>query len=108
MVEGRFITFEAKSTHSDMLPLSNIKAHQLNYLNNVIKLGGIAFILIAFLVYEEFFVFPIQHLSLVKRKAITIDDARKYGTSLTLIYPGVFNLLEILKDCLKTSPFSEK
>lgn len=100
---GRFITFEAKSTHSDMLPLGNIKPHQLNYLNNVVKHDGVAFVIVAFLVYEEFFAFPIQHLSKLRKKAITIQDARNLGISLTLIYPGVFNLIEAIKEIMKTS-----
>ncbi|CRH45622.1 Holliday junction resolvase recU [Chlamydia trachomatis] len=41
--KGKFIAFEAKSTELSILPLKNIKNHQIEYLNLIQKNGGIAF-----------------------------------------------------------------
>ena len=46
---GQFIAFDAKETKSKTsFPLSNIHQHQLNYLELVDKLGGLAFFMIHF------------------------------------------------------------
>lgn len=45
--KGRYIDFDAKSTtNKTSLPLSNIHNHQLDHINNIIRHGGITFILI--------------------------------------------------------------
>lgn len=44
---GLFIAYDAKETQSKTsIPLQNIKQHQLDYLNRVNDLGGLAFFMI--------------------------------------------------------------
>tara|TARA_Y100000034_G_C6795341_1_gene356424 strand:- start:583 stop:942 length:360 start_codon:yes stop_codon:yes gene_type:complete len=63
---GKFIAFDAKETQNKTsFPLRNIHEHQLNYLELVEELGGIAFFLIHFkkLYATEAFMTP---LSIIK------------------------------------------
>ena len=77
---GKFIAFEAKETQSKTsIPLSNIKQHQLNYLELVKSLGGIVFFVIHFKkVSEEIYIVPITLISRYfyneNRKSIPISE----------------------------------
>ena len=52
--KGKYIDFEAKETKSKTsFPLSNIHVHQLNHLKSIIYHGGIAFIIVRFISYNE-------------------------------------------------------
>lgn len=81
---GRFIAFDAKETRSKTsFPLANIKQHQLNYLNMVSLLGGIAFFMIQFvLLYpDSAFCVPSKYIQefieTKKRKSIPIKSFDK-------------------------------
>ena len=51
---GRYIDFEAKETkNKTSFPLSNIHKHQLDHLRSIINHGGIAFIIVRFISYNE-------------------------------------------------------
>ncbi|WP_429980857.1 Holliday junction resolvase RecU, partial [Mycoplasmopsis bovis] len=75
--KGKFIAFEAKSTELSILPLKNIKNHQIEYLNLIQKNGGIAFWIIYFKFENVFFL--IMHDQLIKKiknkKALHFEDA---------------------------------
>lgn len=45
---GKMIAFDAKETKQKSLPFANIKAHQIEYLQNVKKHGGHAFFVVRF------------------------------------------------------------
>ena len=45
IVQGVFVAFDAKETHLKSLPLSNIHTHQLDYMQDVVSQGGLAFLL---------------------------------------------------------------
>ena len=47
LYKGRYIDFEAKETKTKSFPFINISLHQINHLESIIKHGGIAFIIIA-------------------------------------------------------------
>ena len=78
---GKFVAFDAKETkNKTSFPLANIHEHQLNYLELVEELGGVAFFLIHFkeLYDDKAFFTP---LSIVQkywygneRKSIPIKD----------------------------------
>ncbi len=52
--KGRYIDFEAKETNSKTsFPFSSIHQHQISHLENVLKHGAIAFILIRFNSFDE-------------------------------------------------------
>ena len=69
--KGRYIDFEAKSTHSKTsLPLSNIPTQQIEHLKGVIHHGGIAFFIIEFALKEETYLLDAQHvIDLVNSKS---------------------------------------
>ena len=78
---GKFMAFDAKETKvKTSFPLSNIHDHQLQYLEFVEDLGGIAFFLIHFKeVYKDkAFVVPLEIVKYYwygnKRKSIPIKD----------------------------------
>lgn len=51
---GKYIDFEAKETRNkNLFALSNIHDHQLKHLFSVVKHGGIAFILVHFVMHNE-------------------------------------------------------
>ena len=52
--KGKYIDFEAKETkNKTSFPLSNIHEHQLNHLRSIVNHGGIAFIIVRFISYNE-------------------------------------------------------
>lgn len=59
--QGRYIDFDAKETNSKTsMPLKNIHPHQIDHLRSVEKHGGIAFLIVHFKQYNQYFVLPIQ------------------------------------------------
>ena len=54
-VQGIPICFDAKECKTDTFPLQNIHAHQVEFMNEFEKQGGIAFILIYFTHRSEFY-----------------------------------------------------
>jgi len=56
---GRYLDFEAKETHSrSSMPMKIIHPHQLEHLRRVIRYGGIAFLIIRFVVLDETYYVP--------------------------------------------------
>lgn len=52
--KGKYIDFEAKETkNKTSFPLSNIHKHQLDHLKSIINHGGIAFIIVRFISFNE-------------------------------------------------------
>ncbi len=52
--KGRYVDFEAKETRSKTsFPLSNIHEHQITHLKKVFLHGGIAFIIVRFICFNE-------------------------------------------------------
>ena len=45
---GRIVVFDAKQTKGNRFPLSNVAEHQMDYMGEIDKLGGIAFIIVEF------------------------------------------------------------
>ena len=60
--KGKYIDFEAKSCHGTSFSFSNIYQHQLNHLETVSNMGGIAFLLIEFVKYNEVFLLESEKL----------------------------------------------
>ena len=54
LYKGYYIDFEAKETkNKTSFPITNIHKHQLEHLKNIIKMGGIAFIIVRFTSLNE-------------------------------------------------------
>lgn len=59
--KGKYIDFDVKETKSKTsMPLKNIHPHQIKHLRNVDKHGGIAFLIINFKYYNEYYLTPIE------------------------------------------------
>ena len=57
--KGKYIDFECKENHNKTaFPLANIHAHQIEHLKNIISHGGIGFIIVAWSVYDEYYLLP--------------------------------------------------
>ncbi|CCV64361.1 Holliday junction resolvase RecU [Alteracholeplasma palmae J233] len=61
--KGKYIDFDAKETNSTTsFPLKNIHPHQISHLTSVEKQNGIAFFIIHFKPYNEYYILPIHLL----------------------------------------------
>lgn len=74
-VQGIPVCFDAKECHTDTFPLANIHEHQIVFMENFEKQGGIAFCLIAYTKREEYYYLTFELLKKFwKRKE---DGGRK-------------------------------
>lgn len=61
--KGRYIDFDAKENHNKTaFPLANVSSHQVEHLKNVEKHGGIAFLIVAWNLYDEYYLLPFDVL----------------------------------------------
>ena len=82
--KGRYVDFEAKETkNKTSFPLSNIHDHQLNHLRSIINHGGIAFIIVRFICYNETYFIDgndlFSFLDITSRKSIPYDFFKEKG-----------------------------
>ena len=74
--KGRYIDFDAKENHNKTaFPLANVSAHQVEHLKRVQAHGGIAFLLVAWNLYDEFYLLPFDVLNEYWEASLT--DGRK-------------------------------
>lgn len=58
---GKYIDFEAKENHNKTLfPLANVHPHQVNHLKNIVRHGGIGFLIVAWNEYNEYYLLPLD------------------------------------------------
>ena len=83
LYEGKYIDFEAKETKCPSFPLNNIHPHQIKHLENVLKHGGICFLIVRFtkinetyLLFAKDFIFFIENES---RKSIPLSYFKEKG-----------------------------
>ena len=100
LYKGKYLDFDAKSTQNKTaFPLSNIHEHQLRHLGNVIKHGGITFLLIEMnsTIYllrgEDIFVF----ISKNTRKSIPFDYINEMGHSIKLGLGPTLDYLKVIE-----------
>lgn len=87
--QGKYIDFEAKETQQKtVFPLKNFHDHQIIHMENVIKQGGIAFVLLHFATLNATYLLPASNL--IKfyyekhgLKSIPLDFIKKYGHEIT-------------------------
>ena len=84
LYKGIYIDFDAKETRSrTSYPLSNIHSHQIKHIENVIRHGGIGFIILRFTLFNEtYLLFGEDLLSFINsndRKSIPYDYFKKKG-----------------------------
>lgn len=97
LYKGKYIEFDAKHTESKTsLPLSNIHPHQIKHIRNVIKHGGIVFLIIQingliYLLNGPDFIYFIDKTS---RKSIPYSYIEEYGYLLEYNYSKGLNYLK--------------
>ncbi len=100
---GKYIDFEAKSTHNKTsFPLSNIPSQQIKHLKAVIKQGGIAFFIIEFVhrneeTYLVDAAIVIDYYENRKRQSIPYDDIVNRGHLIKRGYAPRLEYLPIIK-----------
>ena len=93
--QGKYITFEAKSTEKNYLSFNNIKKHQHDHLQLIKKLGGIAFYLIFFKNHSLLYRVDVDQMDLSnKKRNISIQDLEKVAVKLDVIFPGIIDFLD--------------
>lgn len=98
---GRYIDFEAKETKSKKyFPLSNIHEHQIKHIESIIRHGGIAFLIISFVCYNEiYFLNGPDFISFIKnndRKSIPYLYFKQKGHKIKLNYNPRLDYLKII------------
>lgn len=69
VVQGVAICFDAKETTKNFLPMSNIHDHQVEFMHRFKAQGGIAFLVVFFKKYDEYYFMPIEQLEQFYEKA---------------------------------------
>ena len=82
LYKGKYVEFDAKECkNTTSFPLSNIKTHQIEHIKNIIRHGGIAFLII--FMNNNFFLFKgsdlIEFVDTTTRKSIPYEIIEKYG-----------------------------
>ena len=62
VVQGIPVCFDAKECHKDSLPLQNLHAHQMAFMQDFMKQGGISFIILSFTQRNEIYYVPLREL----------------------------------------------
>ena len=61
--QGKYIDFDAKENHNKTaFPLANVSLHQIEHLKRVQQHGGIALLLVAWNLYNEYYLLPFDVL----------------------------------------------
>ncbi len=108
--QGRYIDFDAKETNSKTsMPIKNIHPHQIEHLKSVMNQGGIAFLIVHFKKYNEYFLLPYAvleqfwHLQFDKekgRKSIPYDAFKKQAYPIPFSYQPRLDYLKVIREHL--------
>lgn len=98
--QGRYLDFDVKETQSmTSFPIGNIHPHQLNHLAAVHAQEGDAFLIVAFVRLETFFLLPYKALSTfvfrskTGRKSITLEEFHTRAVVIPLSFKPTLNYL---------------
>ncbi len=90
-MQGLFITFDAKETNQPNFPLKNIHAHQVDYMKDVTRQGGLAFLIVHFKYNDTFFLLPYELLA-------EYYEAAKQGGRKSVPYQAMIDELQIVRN----------
>lgn len=62
VAQGVPICFDAKETTKESLPLANIHLHQITFMEDFVKQGGEAFLIVYFKKYDTYYLFMIEEI----------------------------------------------
>lgn len=99
---NRYLSFDVKETHNiNYFTLQNISPHQINYLQQIKKFGGISFLIIHFKKYKEYFYLSIDDLTNYyqenpKKKSIPYNFMKKNFRNIDYGYYPRLDYLKIV------------
>lgn len=102
--KGKYIDFEAKSTHSKTaFPLKNIPHQQIEHLEAVLKLGAIAFFLIEIVPLTEIYLLPAEFVCRFyrekPRESIPVKEIKENGFLVKEKYLPRLDYLSVVDEC---------
>ncbi len=62
IIQGVGVCFDAKETNAKSLPIHNIHEHQIEFMADFKKQGGISFILVYFRIFDRYFYLSVDRL----------------------------------------------
>jgi recombination protein U len=68
IAQGIFFCFDCKETQGLSLPLANIHDHQLSYMEDIRKQGGVSFFIVHFKKFDEYYLVPYEIAVHYKKK----------------------------------------
>ena len=84
VVQGVPVCFDAKECSANTFPIQNIHEHQMDFMSNFEKQGGVAFIILYFSNYDEKYYIPFTDILFFwnrskegGRKSFTYDEVNK-------------------------------
>lgn len=100
--KGRYVDFEAKETKLNYFPLNNIHSHQINHLKQVIKNGGIGFIIVSFSKLNKVFLLTaeklIEFIDNTTKKSIPLSYFEEFGYLIKVCYNPRLDYLKIIDE----------
>jgi len=103
---GKYIEFDAKETISKTsFPLANIHKHQLEHIKGILTLGGIAFLIVRFVVLNKSYVLfandLLDFISTNSRKSIPINYFEEKGYEIIIKYTPRLDYLKVIDKFLE-------
>lgn len=103
--KGKYLDYEAKETVKSFFPFKHIFPHQVEHLEKVQKLGGIAFVIIYFRTFNSVIIINIEDFSNLyhngDRKSISYEKALEIGKEAKLSYSPPINYLSAVDELFK-------
>lgn len=101
--KGRYIDFEAKECASrTSFPLKSIHLHQITHLDSVLRHGGIAFVIVRWVEYDETWFIKaesmINYYNSAQRQSIPYDWFRENGTLIPATYIRPVDYLKVVDE----------
>lgn len=104
LYRGKYIDFEAKETkNKTSFPLNNFHEHQLTHMKQILKHGGIGFVIIRFSLSDELYLLEAKHLITCwdemqesGRKSIPKSYLATYGHTIKIGYNPRIDYLRVL------------
>ncbi len=98
---GRYIDFEAKECHSKTsFPFSSIHKHQIKHLENVLRHGAIAFLIIRMTSYDETWLLPaekfLEYYADTDRKSLPYEWIKENSCRISYNYTRPIDYLKVI------------
>lgn len=103
IVQGHYIAFDAKETNMGSFPLKNLHAHQVDYMLDITKQGGLAFLIVHFKRHGTYYLLPFEIIhdyfmnTATGRKSIPYTDMIP-DLEIKMTHNGILNYLPILNN----------